>query len=194
VAALLVSARNVGTWLIQQDPPAQAEVIVVLGGGMPYRAEEAGRLFKLGEAREVWLTRPANPADELKKFGIVFTGEEEYGRQVLGRLGVPDSSIRILTDSIINTEQEITEIDREMRKSGKSRVIIVTSPQHTRRVRALWTKLAAAGHQAVIRAAFQDPFDAQHWWWTTRDTFAVVRELLGMVNAWIGLPVRPASN
>jgi uncharacterized SAM-binding protein YcdF (DUF218 family) len=137
-------------------------------------------------------SRPVNPAAELQKFGIEFVGEEEYGRQVLVRQGVPESSVHIFPDPIVNTEQEVKEIAREMRKAGKTKVIIVTSPQHTRRVRTLWKRLVGREH-ATVRAAFEDPFDADHWWRNTRDTSAVIREMMGLVNAWIGLRVRPSS-
>ena len=43
----------------------------------------------------------------------------------------------------------------------------------------------------TVHAAHDDPFDADHWWRNTRDVFSVVRETLGLVNAWAGLPVPP---
>jgi len=46
---------------------------------------------------------------------------------------------------------------------------------------------------AEVRAAFQDPFHADHWWRDTSDTFSVVREFMGLLNVWLGLPVRPRS-
>ena len=107
------------------------------------------------------MSRPENPAADLQKFGIQFVGAEEYSREVLIHQGVPESSIHILSDPIANTEQEVDGIVREMERVGKGRVIIVTSPQHTRRVRALWKRLARQQNQgvvrqAIVRAAFED--------------------------------------
>jgi len=189
--AVVIAGRGAGRWLVRQDALSPADAIAVLSGSMPYRAEEGGRLFKLGEAPEVWLTRAEVPVAELQKFGIQYIGEEEYSRQVLLHLGVPDSAIHILPRSVVNTEQEVDEIAEEMQKTGKTRIIIVTSPPHTRRVRTLWNRLVGKKLQAIVRAAPEDPFDADHWWRTTHDTFAVIREMLGLVNAWTGLPVRP---
>ena len=78
-----------------------------------------------------------------------------------------------------------------MRGRGKQTVIIVTSPEHTRRVKALWHSIAPSEMKAMVRAAPTDPFDADHWWRNTRDSLSVERELLGMLNVWFGLPVRP---
>jgi hypothetical protein len=58
----------------------------------------------------------------------------------------------------------------------------------------LWRHLAGEDLRAIVRAAPEDPFDADHWWRNTRDALSVVRELLGLMNVWAGLPVRPHSH
>jgi len=193
LAAGVLAFRGAGRWLVRQDALRPAGAIVVLSGGMPYRAEEAARIFRLGYAHEVWITHPVSPAQELAAMGIHFMGEDDYSREVLIRNGVPDADVRILPGTIIDTEQEVGEIARQMRQDHLTTVIIVTSPPHTRRVRVLWRKLAPRNLHAVVRAAFEDPFDANHWWRNTRDALSVTREMLGLINAWAGLPVRPRS-
>lgn len=185
--------RGVGRWLVREDPLSRADAIVVLSGSMPNRAEGAAGVYRRGYAPQVWLTRPESPSSSLAAMGIHFVGEEEYSREVLIHEGVPAAAIHVLPGEIVDTEQEIDEISREMRNDGASRVIIVTSPEHTRRVRALWVCLAAKNQTAIIRAAAEDPFDRNHWWRNTHDAYSVVRELLGLANAWAGLPIRPHS-
>jgi uncharacterized SAM-binding protein YcdF (DUF218 family) len=195
IAALLLTAffcfRGLGRWLVRQDSLAPADAIVVLSGSMPYRAEEAGKIFQTGYSHEVWISQPESPRSELKTMGILYAGEENYNREVLVHEGVPEGAIHIFPDAIENTEQEIEEVTREMQQQNKLSVIIVTSPQHTRRVRALWQKLADNKMKLFVRAAPEDPFDADHWWRNTRDALSVMREMLGLANAWAGLPVRP---
>jgi len=191
-AVLLI--RDAGKWLVREDPLSHADAIVVLSGSMPSRAEEAAKIFQMGYAPEVWVSRPNSVASELEKMNITYTGEETYNREVLIQTGVPANAVRIFSDSIIDTEQEIAEVSRRLRAEKKSSAIIVTSPQHTRRVRVLWRRLAEPGQVAVVRAAREDNFDADHWWSNTRDAFAVTREVMGLMNAWAGLPVRPNTN
>ncbi|MGA8220815.1 MAG: YdcF family protein [Candidatus Acidiferrales bacterium] len=193
LVASVLALRQAGRWLVSEDPLSRADVIVVLSGGIPYRAEAAARLSRLGYAPEVWVSRPESPAAELQELGIHFVGEEEYNRQIVIKEGVPESAVQILPGTIINTEQEMGEISSEMRRTGKATVIIVTSPQHTRRVKALWKRIVGDNPRLIVRAAPEDPFDADHWWRNTRDALAVVREYLGLANAWAGLPVRPHS-
>jgi uncharacterized SAM-binding protein YcdF (DUF218 family) len=187
----VVVFRNVGHWLVREDAVGKADVIVVLSGGLPFRAESAAGVFKSGYAPAVWVSRPIGPQEELAALGIHFVGEEEYNREILVQQAVPDAAIRIFPDTIVNTQDEVEEISREMRRDGMHAVIIVTSPQHTRRVRALWKKLVGDDPRVIVRAAWGDPFDADHWWRTTADVLAVVRESMGLLNVWAGLPVRP---
>ena len=191
LASTVVLGRAMGCWLVREGALSSADVIVVLSGSMPYRAEEAAKIFALGDAREVWVSRPESPATELERMGIRFVGEEEYNRKILINNGVPEIAIHIFPDPIVNTEQEVEEIAREMKRAGMTKVIIVTSPPHSRRVKALWNKLVGAKPEAIVRAAFEEPYDADHWWRNTRDALAVVREILGLLNVWAGLPLRP---
>ncbi len=183
--------RNVGHWLVREDALCKADVIVVLSGGLPSRAEAAASVYKSGDAPAVWVSRPEGPQEEMAALGIDFVGEEEYNREILMQQGVPESAIRIFPDTIVNTQDEVVEISRDMRREGKHSVIIVTSPQHTRRVKALWRKLVGDDPRVIVRAAWGDPFDADHWWRTTADVSAVARESMGLLNVWAGLPVKP---
>jgi len=193
-AAALVAFRGLGRWLVREDPLAKADVIVILSGSMPYRAERAANYFTSGYASQVWVSRPEGPAEDLKDLGIEFVGEADYNREVLIHLHVPATAVQILPNTIIDTEQEVQEVARQMRQNGKASVIIVTSPPHTRRVRALWSKLVGDNPRAIVRAAPEDPFDADHWWRNARDALAVVREVLGLMNVWAGLPIRPHNH
>lgn len=187
VASVAVSFRRVGRWLIREDSLRTSDIIVVLSGSMPLRAEEAARLFLMGYAPKVWISRPESVATEPGT-----TGESEalYNRDALIQFGVPASAIWIFPEPIVNTKQEIEEISRQMTMAGKHRAIIVTSPQHTRRVRTLWGRLADHRLEMSVHAAWQDSFDADHWWRNAQNARAVRRELMGLLNAWLGFPVR----
>lgn len=189
----IVAFRSVGRWLIREDTLVKSDAIVVLSGSMPARAEEAAHVFKMGYAPEIWVSRPDSPAGELQDLGISFTGEEVYNREILIREGVPSAAIRIFPQPIENTEDEVQEILQQMHELNKQRVIIVTSPPHTRRVRALWQKLSNGQLQMGAHAAYEDSFNADGWWKSTHDTFSVMRELMGLANIWAGLPVHSAK-
>jgi uncharacterized SAM-binding protein YcdF (DUF218 family) len=193
IVCAIFAFRHAGRWLIHEDPLSHADVILVLSGGMPYRAEEAAKVYREGYAPEIWLTHPVSPAAELRNLGVHYESDEDYNAEVLTRLGVPSSAIHVLPNEIVDTEQELEEAVRQMKKEGKSTIIIVTSLEHTRRAGTLWHKLFGAKPKTIVHGASEDPFDADHWWRNTRDSLAVAREYLGLLNVWTGLHIRPHS-
>jgi uncharacterized SAM-binding protein YcdF (DUF218 family) len=184
---------GVGRWLVTEDPLAKASTIAVLSGRMPLRAIEAAKLYREGYAPEIWLTHSEEPGTTLGAMGIPFAGEDFYNTRILIHEGVPPGAIRVLEPPIVNTADEINTIASALSQGKERTVILVTSKVHTRRARLLWRRLASGRGRAIVRAASGDPFDAAHWWRTTGDALDVVREVLGLLNAWAGLPLRPAQ-
>jgi hypothetical protein len=125
--------------------------------------------------------------------GVSYIGEDVYNVQLLMHEGVPADAIRLLEPPIINTADELSAVSGALEAGKGTKAIIVTTKVHTRRVRILWNRLAASRGQAIIRAASDDPFQPQRWWRTTGDALDVVREVLGILNARAGLPLRPAN-
>ena len=191
--AAVVFLLSVGRWLVAEDALEKASAIVVLSGRMPLRAMEAAKLYREGYAPKVWLTHSTEPGATLRAMGISYVGEDVYDVQVLVHQGVPPAAIHMLQPPIINTADEIAAVSAALEEEKGSTVIIVTSKVHSRRVRILWRRLAARRGHAIVRAASDDPFDPRRWWRTTGDALDVVRELLGILNAWAGMPLHPAN-
>jgi uncharacterized SAM-binding protein YcdF (DUF218 family) len=190
---LLTIFVNLGRWLIREDPLQHASAIAVLSGRMPSRALEAARIYRGGYAPEVWLTHPTEPGATLAKLSVPFSSEDAYDKLILMHEGVPENAIRILDPPIQNTEDEINTIAQSVHQQLNRKVIIVTSKVHTRRTTSLWNRLSAKQGQAIVRGVSDDSFDATHWWSNTTDVLDVVREVLGLINVWAGLPLRPAG-
>lgn len=193
VLLFILCLFGVGRWLVVEDPLGKARAIAVLSGGMPLRAMEAAKLYREGYAPEIWLTHSAEPAATLGEMGIPFAGEDFYNTRILIHEGVPAGAIRVLDPPIVNTADEINAIAAALAKERDRTAIVVTTKAHTRRVRLLWRRLGAGRGNAIVRAASGDPFDPRHWWRTTSDALDVVREVLGLMNAWAGLPLHPAK-
>jgi uncharacterized SAM-binding protein YcdF (DUF218 family) len=183
---------SVGRWLVVEDPLDKAQAIVVLSGRIPMRAKEAARLYNAGYAPQVWLTRTNEPGASLQEMHIAYVGEDFFNSRVLMHEGVPSNAIRVLEPPIDNTADEIRVIAAELEREKGATAIIVTTKVHTRRVRTLWKELSGGRGRAVVRAASSDPFEPDHWWRATGDALDVVREVLGLLNAWAGLPLHPS--
>jgi hypothetical protein len=125
---------------------------------------------------------------------IFYLGEDFYNEKILLAQGVPVDAIRVLERPSVNTLMEVREIGEFLRENNLSSVIIVTSKAHTRRVRAIWNRLVDSDARAIVRFANGDPYDGSHWWRHTRDSLDVVRESLGLLNAWTGFPFRASQD
>jgi len=197
VALIMVAAigalvlLRLGGWLVVQDALEPSRAIVVLSGHMPARAIEAAWIYQQHYAPEVWLSHPPSARQVLARYGIAYVEEQEYNREVLEKLGVPPGSIRILSPGIVNTADEVRVVAAELERVGGKRVILVTSPPHTRRVKTIWRKLAGNRQEAIVRYTRAESFHADRWWDNTGDALDVMRETLGLLDAWAGFPLGP---
>lgn len=185
---------NLGRWLDREDPLQKAAAIAVLSGRMPDRALEAARLYNQGYAPQVWLSYSLEPGTTLQKYSIPFAGEETYDRLLLMHEGVPESAIRVLEPPIVNTADEMHAFGLALRGENPRRVILVTSKLHTRRTATLWKRISSEDGEAIVHGVPEDEYLVGHWWQSTSGALDVVREVLGLLNAWAGLPLRPASS
>lgn len=182
---------NAGNWLVREDPLQKADVVVVLSGGLPERAVAAADVFKACGAHEVWLTRPQEPGAAMQQLHLPYAGEEQYSRMVLIDRGVPPAAIHTLEPYISNTADELRAVFAALQARPDTTFVVVTSKAHTRRVKSIWNVVARGSNRGhlLLRAAPQDTFNAGHWWRSTTDVLSVVREYLGLLNAWLGLPL-----
>jgi len=181
---------GVGSWLIHEDRLGPATAIVVLSGNTPERALEAAQLYDDGYAPEIWLTHPGTRTDALRDLGIQFPSEDDVNSRVLRRVGVPARAIHILDNSIVNTDDELDVISAVLKSRGGHRVIIVTNKAHTRRVHLLWSKYYSSRGEAMVHAVSDDSFRPGRWWMYSGSINQVMHEVMGIVNAWAGLPVQ----
>lgn len=183
-----------GAWLVTSDPLEPAGAIVVFGGGVPFRAIEAARIYHQGLASTVWLTQGSPDDDdlELTRLGVNRTPEYVYSEEVLKKLGVPSAAIQILPHPVRNTAEEVRCIAQAAAAGRIQKLILVTSKYHTRRVKILWHGLTAGKILAIVRYD-SGPFDPKHWWRRTSYAMEVSREFLGIANAWAGFPIKTGS-
>ena len=188
---LLLCFGWMGRILISADHLEKADAIVVLGGNLPFRSAEAARLFREGWAPRVWITAPegASELEAVKQMGLAAVPMDQLSVRVLEQFGTPAGAIRVLSPDVRDTVAEIRLISAAMSESGLTRVILVTSPTHTRRVNAIWRVVARRGQSAFVHPIRREIFDADHWWATARDRSRVAHEMAGLAYAWLGLPV-----
>jgi uncharacterized SAM-binding protein YcdF (DUF218 family) len=189
---LLLSAMalpRLGSWLVVEDALAKSDAIIVLGGTMYERQLEAVDLYAEGWAPRLYLFRELIDWGELALIerGIPYTKVVDIQVDAMLQAGVPRDRIAIL-DRAGSTSEEADLVRQLVISEKLSRVIIVSSKQHTRRARLVMRrKLNGTGAAVIVRPSRYDRSNVTQWWSeraTLRFTLFETQRLFGY---WIGL-------
>lgn len=194
VAALLlvlvaVAAPRLGAWLVVEDPLQKADAIFVLGGTLFERPLEAADLYHEGWAPRMLLMRQiADDGElELQRRGVQYHREIDVQVDVLTRLGVPRSAIEILGEQD-STKDEADALRAIVVARNWSRVIVVTSKQHTRRARLVMNRrVATTNGQVILRASRYDLTDTDGWWRQRGTLRFTLFETQRLIAYWLGI-------
>jgi uncharacterized SAM-binding protein YcdF (DUF218 family) len=193
LAAILIIATvalsKLGAFLVVSDPLQKADAIIVLGGTMYVRQLEAIDLYKAGMAPRICLFREiADDGErELIKRGVPFLRAVDVQIDAMERLGVPRHVITIL-DEADSTADEATHLSALVTKDHMSRVIIVTSKQHTRRARLVMRRrLASTGVTVMVHPTSYDKAEVDHWWRERATLRFTLFESQRLLAYWIGV-------
>jgi len=161
-------------------PPA--DYIVPLGGGAEDRPFVAAALYKQQVAPTVLIFEYGT--NDAIRMGLTPSGTELY-RRVLELEGVPSSAIRVVPGKVRDTRDEALAVRHALTPQRPAKLVVVTSPEHTRR--ALWAfRKAFAGTQVDIRMAPARHlrFDETNWWRHDEGVLAYLHEYLKLPYYW----------
>lgn len=178
-APLLTTAARV---LVVDTAAPGADFIVTLGGGAETRPFAAAELYRKGVASTVLIFE--NPRRKGSPPGLSPTAAELY-RRVLEFEGVPPHAIRTVPGEVTTTWDEATALRQMLPATRPVTVVIVTSPEHTRRARWAFRR-ALAGTRVDIRMApaRRPDFDETNWWRDDGEVLAYLHEYLKLPFYW----------
>jgi uncharacterized SAM-binding protein YcdF (DUF218 family) len=184
-----VGLSRLGAFLVVSDPLQKADAIIVLGGTMYERQLEAVDLYKAGMAPRICLFREI--ADygerELIARGVPFLRSVDVQIDAMQKLGVPRDAITIL-DEANSTADEASHVHELVTKDHMSRIIIITSKQHTRRARLVMRRrLASTGVTVMVHPTSYDRSEVDHWWRERATLRFTLFESQRLLAYWIGV-------
>ena len=185
----VVTGRWLGPWLVVSEPLVRSDVIFVTDGQTPQRELEGAALFLEGWAPRVALTLPRDPLSEEVRHMAGEPTPQEHASRVLLRRGVPDAAIVRLDRVVENTREELRAAFDHARAHGFRRVIIISSPYHTRRIRLIWSTSFEREVPAIVRPTRYEPIDPTRWWRSRRPLEHVTHEVFGIANFLLGSPI-----
>ncbi len=157
----------VGSQLVHADPLEPADALVVLGGGVSDRVIEAADLYLADYAPLVVLTRSPEPSglNVLKRRGVNVESTIEQQLRYFRELGVPESGVTVLSETVVSTDQEASLVARWAQKRDLQSLIIVTSRFHTGRSHFIFDrKFRDTGITIRIHPSRFKRFDPESWW------------------------------
>jgi uncharacterized SAM-binding protein YcdF (DUF218 family) len=184
----IVALRHAATALVVQDPlPAQADAIVVLAGSPADRILEAAALYATGIAPRVVLTRERRhpEVEALARHGVVFPEADEVATNALVDLGVPRSALVTLPTRTDSTASEATVVAEWACRTGVHALVVVTSPTHSRRARAIFRRTLGGDIGLSVRPSSATAFPADAWWRHRYAAKAVAFEWEKLLSYWL---------
>ena len=137
LALVVLAFKSLADAWIVTDPPAHADAIVVLGGGVQTRPFEAARLYHWGYAPQILIASPKlRPTDELG----LSPPDTDVTKQILLKQGVPETAILEFGKKVTSTYDESLALCNWAKASGAKNVVVISDPFSSRRVRWLFSK------------------------------------------------------
>ncbi len=173
-----------GRWLVLDEAPAPADLIVLLGGDLS-RPLYGADLYHRGYAKRIAVSRPApQPQTEnLRPLGMHLPRQDEQYREILERKGVPAKAVSVFGEANLSTVQE-AETLAALLGHRPARLLIVTSPYHTRRVKIVFTRLLPQADIRVLASPYEE--FPQRWWTQQGAAVGVMLETTKLMYYYLG--------
>jgi uncharacterized SAM-binding protein YcdF (DUF218 family) len=186
--ALLLAATShfwlaaLGRYLVRSEPPAPADLIVVLAGDYSgNRILAAGDLVRRGFAPKALVSGPSG------EYGL---HETDLAIPFAARHGYPESYFIPLPNDDRSTKDEATDVLAALMNRHARRIDIVTSDYHTRRagnIYRAWVSKLAPGLEIHMVAAPDLYFTPDGWWKNREGRKTFLLEWMKTVATWFGM-------
>jgi uncharacterized SAM-binding protein YcdF (DUF218 family) len=169
-----------GEYLVYQDTPQQADVIVIAANwdDTIIRTRCVADLYKQGLAKAIFVPRMERMRgqEEVKNLGINIPENRDLVITVLQGLGVPLDAIETSAQEVTDTWEEAHEARKFIEQKGYKSALLVTSKFHSRRA-CLIFKDALKGKITIISIPTSyDSSSTDQWWKRKEDAQKVIME------------------
>lgn len=161
--------RNAGHWLVKNDQPQKADAVVILMGAIAERVLEARDIYEAGLANRMII--PENVfygSEALENAGVNIPYGAQLSKEILIKLGIPDSLISIAPGKAASTYQEALSIaDYLTRNPHLKTLILSSSDYHMRRAIIIFRHVAKARGldvEFVAMSSKYSDFRPAKWW------------------------------
>ena len=178
VAGFILFLPFAGRFCVVQNDLQRSDLIFVLAGTRIERWLEGVDLYKEGWAPR--LVMSAGPVEsietDLRARGVRYPREGDLAREAAIALGVPPDAVSVLPNAVDNTAAEAAAV-RAVFPAAR-RVIVVTSPYHTRRAGfAFRREFKNTGVEVIMRSTRYSSSNPARWWQRRGDVRYIMTEI-----------------
>ncbi|GAC1314769.1 MAG: hypothetical protein NVSMB2_04760 [Chloroflexota bacterium] len=171
VAGVALWARAAGTFLIDADPPAQADAIVVLAGNSARRLPHGQTLLSAGYAPLIVVSN-----EHVFTHGVRTTWLDLHTAGIAAP-DLPDDRLLVLDNPPPeSTVDEAHRVAALLAERGAHSALLVTDAFHSRRAYLLFRAAFAHRGLSVRSVPADDALDLEHWWTHPRSARTVAEE------------------
>lgn len=175
----------IGTYLVYEQAPQQADVIAIPANwdDTIVRARGGADLFTKGLAKVVFVPRmePMEGLEETRKRGIYVPENRDLLVNILEGMGVPLAAIETSAQEVTDTWDEAQEVSTFIEQHGYTSVLLVTSKYHSRRAYLIFEDALKDKASVISVPSPYDPSDPEQWWKRSEDCQRVIIEYQKML-------------
>jgi uncharacterized SAM-binding protein YcdF (DUF218 family) len=168
-----------GHFLILEQTPQKADLIVVLNGRDTERSLASVDLYNQGYANLIIMAGLAKQpgTDEFwKRVGNNFN-EKIFFQKAIEAMGIPASSFKFIGSGVTSTYDEAMATREFLKKNGYKSILLVTSKWHSKRAYLTFrSAVKNDGIKIVIQPSKYDSFRPDAWWKDRNDAELVFDE------------------
>ena len=185
VMVFMGGCRKAGIWLVKDDHPGQADVMVMLMGSIPDRVLQVADLFDRGiSGRILMVEESMGDYRSLEERGVQVVKNSARAGKALVDLGIPEERILIIPGETVSTQEEAIQTRDYLGTHTEIKsVLLVSSSSHMRRASIIFTSAFKQMENPVT--VYSSPssytkFNPTKWWRHREDIQHVVMEYMKM--------------
>jgi len=186
--------KKIGYFLIYEQKPQKADLIVVLNGRDAERSLAAVDLYNQGYAGLIimaGLVKQPGSDEFWKRVGNKFDGRTFFSRAIEA-MGIPISSFKFIGNGVTSTYDEAIATRQFLKENGYKSILIVTSKWHSRRAYLTFKSVIKDdGIKVWIYPSKCDTFDPNAWWKKETDAELVFYEYVRLIYYIVTFQIRP---
>jgi len=188
--------KKIGYFLVIEQEPQKADLIVVLNGRDTERSLAAVDLYKQGYSNHIVMARGSKQpeSDELSKRAANNLNRKVFFQRTIEAMGVPEKSFEFIGEGVASTYDEALTTRDFLKKNGYKSILLVTSKWHSKRAYLTFTAaLKNDGIKIFIQPSKYDAFNPDAWWKKRNDAELVFEEYVKLIFYIVMFRINPVE-